>query len=572
MQPVDFTTLSAALVEIRTGWLPARLEQVRQDDYQSVQLLLRNLSSQRWLVASCHPQAARLHFCEGTKGKGARLPFGSALHQHLFGKVLVECVQPPWERVVRLGFASRPQAAPEWFLHIEIMGKYSNLVLSDGSETILALAHSVSSSQSRVRPLQFGERYTPPPPLVGPPPSLAESFTSWQQRLVLVPGALATALLKNYRGVSKILVRQMLSQLDFAEERPTQTLGETDWQQLHVLWQAWLHRLQAREFEAGQTQSGYTVVGWGVEQPAMDLHRLLDRYYTEALATGTFRARRNRLEQVLRTALAKARKRFAELDRMYEGSGQAETYKQQADLLMAHLHEGRPGLQSITLADFETGEPVAVALNPARDLVSNAQDYYRRHRKAKRAAQTLIPLLEKAREEVVYLEQVAAVVELLADTADSEALIEVEEELIEQGFLSSPGKATPPRQKEVPFYQFVLPGERLVLVGRNNRQNERLTFEVAGADDLWFHAQEIPGAHVVLRLGSGQSADPSDLQWAANVAAYYSKARGSTQVPVIYTERRHVRKLRGGRPGLVTFQRERVTWGRPEQLPQRRED
>ncbi|MBW4699914.1 MAG: NFACT family protein [Aphanocapsa lilacina HA4352-LM1] len=569
MQAVDFTALSAARAEIQSAWIPARVEQIRQDDYQTIKLQLKTFAAQRWLVASCHPQAARLHMGEASRGKGARFSFASTLHQYLGGRVLVRCVQPQWERIVRLGFARRPEQEPEVELHVEVMGKYSNIVLTDPSGQILALAHSVSATQSRVRPLLLGEIYRSPPPLSGPIPNPDEPFASWCARLSVVPGPFAPALFKAYRGVSQTLAQQMLAEAHLPTKVDIVELAEIDWQRLWELWRQWLACLGEGSYRPGWTTGGYTVLGWNLRAPERSVHALLDRYYTAQLQADLLRARRARLQQILKAALAKAVKRRAALEQMLAGAAEGERHKQMANLLMAYLHQGaEPGIKRVVLEDFESGEPVNIPLDPTKDLVANAQAYYRLHRKAKRAQQAVAPLLEQAREEVAYLEQVGATVELLGESTDLEALLEVEEELVQQKYVEAKDKPAATGET-VPFHRFPLEGEGLVLVGRNNRQNDRLTFEVASPADLWFHAQEIPGSHVVLKLPPGQQADPEQIQLAANVAAYFSQARQSAFVPVIYTERRFVRKLKGGRPGLVTFRDEKVIWGNPNALPDR---
>jgi predicted ribosome quality control (RQC) complex YloA/Tae2 family protein len=572
MQAVDFTVLSAVSASLEAEWIPARLEQVRQDEYQTVQLLLRNFSGQCWLLASCHIQAARIHFGNPSKGRSQRLPFGAALYQYLGGKFLIACEQPAWERVLCLRFAHRPEVPAEFTLYVEAMGKYSNIVLTDEKGEILALAHSISSAQSRVRPVQLGEIYAPPPPLSGPMPSLSETLESWRERLSLVPGNFASTLQKNYRGVSKVLTLQMLREVHLPETQNVEALGNADWQKLYQLWCNWQLALKKRLFLPAWSNTGYTVLGWDQRQGGVSvgLHDLLDSYYSRELGSAVFTQRRQRLQQVLRVALTKASKRLSELDRMAVGAEKAEIYKQQADLLMANLALAAPGLKAVTVLDFETEQPITLSLDPAKDMVGNAQSLYKKHRKAKRANQSLAPLVTQARQEVAYLEQVTSTVELLDDVDDLEALIGVEVELGDEGYLKRTEKVMP-ETTVIPFHQFVLPNHSVVLVGRNNRQNDRLTFEVASPEDLWFHAQEIPGSHVILRKSAGQALDQDEIQWAANVAAYFSRSRASAYVPVIYTERRLVRKLKGGKPGLVTFKEEKVIWGNPHTLPERKE-
>lgn len=567
MQPFDFTTLSAALPELINRWIPARVEQVRQEDSHTVKILLRTFEGQRWLVLSSHPEAARLHFGGSSRDKAAKFPFGATLYQYVAGKVLVSCVRTPWERIIRLRFARRPQEEPEVDLIIEVMGKYSNLILTDTQERILTLAHAVTREQSRVRPLQIGEQYTLPPPLSGPSPSRAESFADWHARLQYIAGPVAQALVKTYRGVSKTLVLQLLDAAGLDARQRTAELTDVQWQHIHALWNEWLVRLEQEHFSPGLGHDGYTVLGWGAHTPSDSVHTLLERYYTEQLQRQTFAQHRQRLQQVIRAALAKAKKRQAEFERMMADARQVDHYKLQADLLMASLHRSEPGLKEITLADFTSEMPVSIRLDPAKDLVANAQRYYRLHRKAKRANQAVEPLLNEATRRVAYLEQVAVTVELLEDAGiDLDALTEVEEELAQEGYTKRPTQ-TVARTEEVPFHQFSLASGPVVLVGRNNRRNDQLTFQVAGMEDLWFHAQEIPGSHVLLKLAPGQAANPEEIQWAANVAAHFSRARLSKQVPVVYTERKYVRKLKGGGPGLVTYREEQVIWGNPDVLP-----
>jgi len=156
-------------------------------------------------------------------------------------------------------------------------------------------------------------------------------------------------------------------------------------------------------------------------------------------------------------------------------------------------------------------------------------------------------------------------------TKDLGALVEIRDELVQQGYLAgdrdrSPGGVLPPESQP---YHYETPNGHTVLVGRNNRQNEELTFRLAGNYDLWFHTQEIPGSHVLLRLTPGAAPEDLDLQFAADLAALYSRARQSDQVPVIYTEPRHVYKPRGAKPGIAIYKRERLIWGQPQRISNR---
>jgi predicted ribosome quality control (RQC) complex YloA/Tae2 family protein len=228
MQPVDFTTLTAACSELRAYWLPSRLEQVYQRDRYTIAVALRTMKQRDWLEISWHPQAARI--CIGDPPP--RLPdtftFSQQLVHQLGGLALVaiEAIAP-WERVIDLQFARRPGESALYHLYVEIMGKYSNAILTDDSKMIITAAHQVGQHQSSVRPIQTGQLYEIPPKLTGPVPSLQESPERWQERVSLVPGNIKRQLLKSYSGLSAALVESMLQAANLAPETTTDHLTST---------------------------------------------------------------------------------------------------------------------------------------------------------------------------------------------------------------------------------------------------------------------------------------------------------------------------------------------------------
>ncbi len=572
MQAVDFTTLTAACSEIRDRWLPARSEQVYQRDRYTIALLLRTLNQRGWLEICWHPQAA--HICIGNPPP--RIPdtftFSQQLLHQLNGLALVEIKAiAPWERVVDLQFARRPGEPALWHLYVEIMGKYSNVILTDDSLAIVTAAHQVSQQQSSVRPIQTGQPYEPPPSLTGAIPSLSESQERWQERVSLVPGAVRRCLLKSYRGLSPTLVQSMVQVAGLDPDQSTDTLTVSDWQQLFQRWQEWLQALDKSEFQPMLTDKGYTLLGWGGVEPAKDIQDLLNRYYIAQLNQQEFTQLRHALSQKLNNMLEKLRLKARTFTERLQQSNRADEYRQQADLLMAHLQAWEPGMKVITLSDFDTGNPVIINLEPEKNAVQNAQGLYKRHQKLKRARSAVEPLLTEVKAEMEYLEQVEAAITLLSSanaqiSEDLEALKEIREELIQQRYLAEPesGHRSSTGVPSTNFHCYRTPSGFELLIGRNNRQNDQLTFKLAGDYDLWFHAQEIPGSHVLMRPQPGTVPDAADLQFAADFAAYYSRSRQSDQVPVVYTDLKHVYKPKGAKPGLAIYKQERILWGQPQ--------
>jgi predicted ribosome quality control (RQC) complex YloA/Tae2 family protein len=636
VQSVDFTTLTAACSELRAEWLPARLEQVYQRDRFTVALFLRTMKQREWIDISWHPAAARI--CAGDAPP--RIPdtftFSQQLRHQLNGLALVDIAPiSPWERVIDLQFAKRPGEPALWHLYAEIMGKYSNVILTAQDNLVVTCAHQVSAKQSSVRPIQTGQPYEMPPSLTDAAPSLLEPQNRWQERISLVPGPLKRNLLKNYRGLSSALILCMVRSAGLDPEQSTDSLDADSWQQLFHRWQYWLQALEISNFKPSFTPEGYTVIDWPVannltaktpEAEPLDLHsqaqpgneknekneknkkngkngkngkneknesasknesnsslpssffllpssfssvqELLNSYYTRETNQQVFAQLRHQLSQKLNSILGKLRLKANTFKERLQQSADADTHKDRADLLMANLQQWQPGMKSISLPDFETNQPVVIPLNPENNAVQNAQSLYKKHQKLKRARSAVEPLLAAVQEEIDYLEQVEVALSVLENYRtfqDLQTLNEIREELIQQKYLDVPDYRSGDKTGAIEFYRYQTPSGFELLIGRNNRQNDQLTFRTANDYDLWFHTLEIPGSHALLRLKPGTVAEETDLQFAADMTAYYSRARHSEQVPVVYTEPKYVYKPKGAKPGMVVYKQERIVWGRPQQ-------
>lgn len=595
MQPVDFTTLSAVCADLRECWLPARCEQVYQRDRYTLFVALRTLDKRGWLAISWHPQAARLHMAEPPPKQLDTFTFSQQLKHQLGGLALTQ-INPlsPWDRALDLQFARRPDEPALWHLYVEIMGKYSNVILTGADNQIVTAAHQVSEQQSSVRPIQTGRPYVHPPAITGKLPTLDEPITPWRDRVTLIPGKLKKMLVKSHSGVSSSVASQLILAANLPVDAVTDDLSEADWQTLFQSWQGWLRSLTEETFTPGwlagspaKRLSGYSVLGIGIARPAETVQVLLDEYYRYQFNQEEFRRLHHRIAQRLKTLLGKLRQKANTFSTRLQQSDTAEEYRLKADLLMANLHEWRIGMSQIELADFETGEPIVLPLNPEKNAVQNAQVLYKQSQKLKRARAAVMPLLAAVNDEIHYLEQVEETllqVPMYGLAADLRSLEETCSELIGQGYLrDATGYQAGPKSRQkngqkivqksgrnkpkevVDFRRYTTPQGVELLIGRNNAQNEQLTFNRATDYDLWLHAQEIPGSHVLLRLDAGDVPSDETLQLAASFAAYFSRARLSEQVPVVYTEPKNVFKPKGALPGMVIYKREQVLWGQPQQ-------
>jgi predicted ribosome quality control (RQC) complex YloA/Tae2 family protein len=573
MQPVDYTTLMAACAELNRDWIPSRIEQVYQRDRFTISLALRTLKAKPWLTICWHPEAARINLGDQPPRIKDTFTFSDQLRHQLNGLALINISAiAPWERVLNLQFAQRPGEDPLWHLYVEIMGKYSNVILTDAQQQIIAPARQISSTQSSVRPIQTSQLYELPPPLTGTTPRLEESFERWYERVSLIPGNLQRQLLKSYRGLSPRVAEEIILAAGLSPQQTTDTLQAQDWQKLYSFWQKWLMILEYQQFDPGWLTNGYTVLGWQKTESVDQVQTLLHRYYTQTVNQQQFSQLHHQLNQKLTNLLKKLNLKANTFRQRLQQSASADNYRQQADLLMAHLHQWQPGMKLITLEDFETGKPVKIQLNPEKNAVQNAQALYKNSQKLKRAKGAVVPLLAAVDAEINYLSQVQTSLNQLQpeqqisnNSEDLQALAEIKAELIQQNYLTS-DRQEEQRQadRDSQPYRYTAPSGCQLWVGRNNRQNDILTFRTAVEYDLWFHTQEIPGSHVLLRLEPGAVPSEQDLQFTADITAYYSQARDSEQVPVVYTKPKNVYKPKGAKPGMVIYKQQTVIWGRPQ--------
>ena len=570
MQGVDFTTLLVAAcheLQVCNG-CHAKVEQIYQRDRYTLFLALRTVQARGWLLISWHPQAARLCMADAPPRVPDTFTFSDQLRHQINGLALVDIsLKADWERVAELKFAKRPQDPVKWSIFVEVMNKYSNVILAKQDGIIVTAAHQVSAKQSRLRSIQTGEPYLLPPKRLTSTPQSRESFADWRQKLELIPKTMRRAITQTYSGLSSSLVTDLLQSSGLPTDICTDHLSDQHWQTLYEQWQCWIQALETKNFIPHLTQEGYSVMG--PENSGLTLSQLLCLYYDPKLENQSFQQLRHQLQQCVTMRLKKLYLKRQQFHTQLAAVDQADGYREKADLLMAYLYQWQPGQTSITLPHFETGQPVLIALNPEQNAVQNAQSLYKRHQKLKRSQDFLEPLIQDVQIEIDYLEQVDDAITVIEDyqmPIDLITLQEIRDELVQQNYLVPSDYRRSTVQPQFSYRSFTTPNRFTVLVGRNNKQNDHLTFRTAGPYDLWFHAQEISGSHVLLRLDAGAQVTDQDLVFCANLAAYYSRARHSEQVPVVYTKPKYVFKPKGAKPGMTVYTHETVIWGEPNTI------
>lgn len=541
LQAVDVTTLRAVLAEWRPLLLPSRFEKAQQASPHALQIGLRSLSGAHWLELSWQAEAARLHTIPPPPRQGDGSTLAQQLQHALRGLALVEIRQQGWERVVELGFARRPGEPALRWLVAELMGRHSNLLLLDADRQVVALARQVKPQQSRLRPIGTGDPYQPPPPLAGEPPRLEEGFESWQRRLSLVPLPLQQALRESYQGISPALVRQLLP-TDWGD-RAVDTLSPAQWQQLWQIWRRWLTAVEGEHFGWQQSAEGYCCWGTDTAPGPLAVNRGLATYFAAHLGAQDLQQRRQQLRHRLEAAAARETRQASEQEALLAAVPEGEALQRRADALLSQRQ-------------------------PSRQCIDEAQKLYKTARKRRRSVAAITPRLELHRQRLAGLEASLTYLDH-ADSSDQVASLarELEALLGDRKHGSQGGRrqarASQGAEGEPQPLELHTAAGLPLQVGRNHRQNEWIAFRQARRGDLWFHAQEIPGSHVVLK-SSQQPPSEGDLQAAADLAAHFSRGRGNRRVPVVMVPTEELQRIPGAAPGTVRHRGGTVLWGEPQ--------
>ena len=594
MQQQDFTTLCAVCHALREGAVPSRFEKAQQTGSQTLHFGLRTLAESLWLELSWAAEAPRLHRSAPPDRSGAGSTLAQQVQHALRGLALVAVEQPAWERIVRLCFSKRPGATVDRQVVLELMGRHSNVFLLDGNQRILGIGRQVKAQHSRVRPLGNGDCYVPPPVLVARQPAADESCGAWRQHLLHQQHpAIGQALQQGYAGVSPSLVRQLCAAAAVDREATTAVLAEASWQALHRQWRLWLEALAARRFQFRNHGDG----GYSVWQPAatadgvptdaeppgpartVPLDLALAAFHNHHLLHSALQRDRQRLEQRLAKVLHKKQLVIDDLERNLESIGSHTRLQRQADLLMCRGDGQRRGLSTLLLQDPMGGASEQVNLDPGLTLNANAQRLYGKARKLKRSRQAIAPRLLLYRQQHEQLQATGEELTSQWDAADPQQqrilLSACEAALVRLGLDGGKatgeaqpggmrsGKVKPPDNAGQPL-QLRSPGGLRLLVGRNRYQNDRVSMQGSRRGDLWFHAQQVPGSHVVLKAGEGAAPAEADLQAAADMAAYFSRGRGSRVVAVVCSDVSTLQRVPGAGPGPLRFVHKQLLWGHPD--------
>ncbi|HEX3031416.1 MAG TPA: NFACT RNA binding domain-containing protein, partial [Bacillota bacterium] len=531
------------------------------------------------LVLSAHAQRARVHLTEVQKENPQSPPmFCMILRKYLEGGKITRIEQTGLERVLRIWVEAVDELgtpAPK-VLVAEVMGKHSNIILLDPeTNIILDGIKRYSHALSRYREVLPGRVYLPPPPQEKLHPAAidAETFAS----LILAApeqAAVAKILLRHLDGFSPESCREVLLHSGLAEDLRVEFCGEFE---LQKLWQT-IHSIGMMAEEGGFNPSlirddtgqvrAYSALDLQGYFPLVKEHgsmnTILEKYFSEYQAAEGLQQQKHHLKQVVDTELARLHKKLTIYEDTLAEAREGDTYKLYGDLLTANMYLIKKGMEEIKVQNFyqDDGAEVVISLDMHATPSQNVQYYYKKYAKTHKGGQKALGQQAEALAEIRYLESVNAAIDQAAHKAD---LAEIKLELVEEGYIKNKAPAKAARKQELKSepLKYLLSHGYAAMVGKNNRQNDHLTLRLARANDLWLHVKDLPGSHVIIPR-TGQEEVPAEvIREGASLAAWYSQARCSGQVPVDYTLKKHVRKPRGAKPGMVIYEQQKTLYVTP---------
>ena len=517
--------------ELQRELINGRIQKIKQPFNQELVLQIRSNRQSHRLLLSAHPVFGRIQLTQTTFENPAQpSTFIMVLRKYLQGAVIESINQVENDRIVEITVSNKNEIGDhiQATLVIEIMGKHSNILLIDkSSHKILEVIKHVGFSQNSYRTLLPGSTYIAPPSTESLNP-----FTIKDEKLFEILQTQETTA-KNLQSLFQGLGRDTANELEnilVSDKLST------------------FRNFFNQETKPCLTENSFSPVSFAnqVGEPFDSLSDLLDTYYKDKAERDRVKQQANELIRRVENELQKNRHKLKKQEKELLATDNAEEFRQKGELITTFLHQVPNDQDQVILDNYYTNQPITIALDKALTPSQNAQRYFKRYQKLKEAVKYLTDLIEETKATILYLESV----ETVLNQAGLEEIAEIREELIQTGFIRRRQREKIQKRKK-PEQYLASDGKTIIYVGRNNLQNEELTFKMARKEELWFHAKDIPGSHVVI---SGNLTPSDEVKTdAAELAAYFSKGRLSNLVQVDMIEVKKLNKPTGGKPGFVTY-------------------
>ncbi|MBB6443778.1 Rqc2 family fibronectin-binding protein [Bacillus benzoevorans] len=538
-----------------------RINKIHQPYQHEMIMVVRANGKNHKLLISAHPAHARVQLTEEGYDNPAEPPmFCMLLRKHLEGYILEDIHQHGLDRIIIFDIKGRNEIGDTSYkkLIVEIMGRHSNIILLDQSRNmILDCIKHVSFAINSYRAVLPGQEYIFPPEQHKADP-FAANEEDILSRLDFNAGKIDKQIISQYSGISPLFAKEI-----------THQAGLVNRTTVPKAFLSLIERINAHDYapsimNSGDKENFYLfplghVQGESKSFPSFSL--MLDHFYFGKAERDRVKQQAHDIERFIINEKEKNEKKIIKLQETIKEAEEAQKYQLFGELVTANIYAVQKGMESIEVVNYydENGATVVIPLHPLKTPAENAQKYFTKYQKAKTALSIVHEQIEKAETEAAYFDALLQQVE----TASAKDIAEIREELIEEGYIKARKKKQMKKnqsQKPVLDRFFASDGTEII-IGKNNKQNDYLTNRFAARDEIWLHTKDIPGSHVVIR---SKSPKEKTIHEAAILAAFYSKARNSSSVPVDFTLVRHVKKPSGAKPGFVIYDNQQTVFVTPD--------
>jgi predicted ribosome quality control (RQC) complex YloA/Tae2 family protein len=559
----DGIMLSALKDNLQNKIIGARIEKTYQIEKKLLILNLRHNNQNLKLLISTDPEGARMHLSNLDYDYPPHPPdFCMLLRKYLKNSYIKSITQPIFERILTIEIEKKGK---KFTLIAELMGKYSNVILIDDNEVVLDAMKRIREKQNQERQLYPGIVYKAPPgqektnPLMVNNPDdffnvINDDFNQAAYRAVMF----------NFRGIGPYSAREIVFRADIDYSQNYDELTKENKNKIASSFINIFNKIRNHKYtpvialEDNEVDyiSAFPLKHRNPDEVKefSDIDKMLDFYYSNFLKDKELKKAVRELNKIINNYINKNEKKQEKLKKQLEESKDADKYKKFGELITSNIYQLNKGDNEAVLTDYysEDQKKVKIKLDPSLTPSENAQKYFKKYNKLKKSVKHIKRELAKLRHEEKYLNQVSLNIEQAESLDDID---EIKNELNEEGYIKKQKKnKRNKRSKKLPPRKFKSSDGYQILVGRNNKQNDKLTKKIANKGDIWLHTKTIAGSHVIIKRDTSKEVPDQTLNEAASIAAYFSKARESKNVPIDYTEVENVNKPKGARPGLVYYE------------------
>ena len=563
--------------DLKTKLEGGKINKIAQPEKDELLFTIKNNRENLRLLISASASLPLIYLTDKNKTSPLTAPnFCMLLRKHIGTGRILKVSQPGLERIIEfeiehlddLGDLCRKR------LIVELMGKHSNIIFCKEDGTILDSIKHVSSQMSSVREVLPGREYfIPQTTEKGNPFGLP--LEEFSRLMGQAPAPVRKALYLKLTGISPIMGEELCHLASIDGDRSAKELSEAELTHLHRTLSLMMEDVQAGNFSPAIVYRRGEPVEFaslpltcfeGAEyeaRPFKNISLLLEQFYAEKNTLTRIRQKSSDLRRVVQTVLERNYKKYDLQIKQLKDTEKRDKYKVYGELLNTYGYELAGGEKQLTCQNYYTGQEITIPLDPQLTARENSQKFFDKYNKLKRTFEALTDLTLETKKEIDHLESISTALDIALDEED---LVQIKEELTEYGYIKRHyGKGKKPRITSRPFHYLSSDGFH-IYVGKNNYQNDELTFKVAAGNDWWFHAKGIPGSHVIVKCDGKELSDKT-FEEAGALAAYYSKGRDNDKVEIDYIQRKHVKKAAGGAPGFVIYHTNYSLLANPAALP-----